>query len=458
MRVIICGAGKVGTSIARQLATEDNHVTVVDQSPELIRDIADHHDVNAFVGFASHPHVLERAGAMDADMLIAVTQMDEVNMVACQIGHSIFHIPTKIARIRNEHYLHPLWHDLYRKDHLPIDIIISPEVEVAQAIHQRLHLPGSSDMAPFSYGLARLIAVRCQDGGVLIGKTIHEVMKDANPELMFFIIGAVRNGKFLLRQDINELEADDDLYFITSAADARQCMEYLGHKEKEAHRVLILGGGNIGLYLAQLLEEEEDVHCKIIEKDAERANFIADKLKRTMVLCGSAMDKEILEEAGIEKVETLVAVTNDDKVNILSGLLAKQQQCPRVISLVNNQGYNALVKDLGIDVVMSPRGTTISSILKHIRRGKILDVYSIAGGSAEILEAKVMDTSEVAGKTLEDIALPRGIIVAAIIRDGIMHMPTKDSIITAGDHVIIMAMANMVKKVERYFSVKFEFF
>lgn len=459
MRVIVCGAGQVGTSIARQLSMEDNDVTVVDQSPEFIQKISETLDVKAHVGFAAYPTVLEEVGAADADMIIAVTLSDEVNMVACQVAHSLFNIPTKIARIRSQNYLHPEWRHLYRHDHLPIDFIISPEIEVANAVIHRLHVPGAVDTIPFADGSVKVIGLRCTLDCPMINMSLFKV-QERFADMGVSILGVMREDNFIVSGEEIELLEDDELYFACDTKQVPKAMALFGHEEREARRIIIIGGGNIGLFLAQHLEKEEpDVKVKLIELNTERAEYVAEKLSRITVINGDALSQQILEEANVAIAETVIAVSNDDEVNILASLLAKRFGCQRVVALVNNaNSYAPLMSSLGIDVAVNPREITVSGILQHIRKGRILSVHSICKGKAEIIEAEAVEASPVVGKSLGSLALPRGIVIGAIMRGEKVIFPTQETIIHVGDRIVILSQANMVKKVERIFSVKFEFF
>lgn len=459
MRIIVCGAGQVGTSIAHHLANEDNYVTVIDKEPELVRRLSDTLDVQTLVGFASHPTVLEEAGAHEADMIIAVTAHDEVNMVACQVAHSLFHVPTKIARIRHQNYTRPQWRDLYRHDHLPIDVIISPELEVARAVNHRLHVPGAMDTIPYANGKVKVIAVRCTLDCPLINMPIYR-LRERMADLDATVLGFLRDGTFIIPNDRDQLLNGDEVYYVSSSKHVPQVMALFGYEEAEANRVIIIGGGNIGLFLAKQLEEEdEDIRLKIIEIDQERAGFIAEQLTKTTVINGNALDHQILREVNTAATETLIAVTNDDEVNILSSLLAKQIGAKRVITLINNSNsYASLVSSLGIDVAVTPREITVSSILQHIRQGKIRSVHSICDGTAEIVEAEATSNSPLVDKTLEELGLPHGIIIGAIVRRNDVIIPDENTTIHSGDHLIILSLANMVKKVEKIFAVKFEYF
>jgi trk system potassium uptake protein TrkA len=459
MRIIVCGAGQVGTSIARQLSMEGNDVTVIDQSVELIQMINDTLDVKAKAGFASHPTVLEEVGAENADMIIAVTLSDEINMVACQVASSLFNVPTKIARIRNQNYLKPEWMRLYRHDHLPIDFIISPEIEVANAIIQRLHVPGAVETIPFAGGIVKVIGLRCTLDCPMVNMPIHRIQAHlAGAEVS--ILGILRGEDFLVLGEGLELLDEDELYFSCDSKNVQKAMAMFGYEEREARRLVIIGGGNVGLFLAEELEKEEgDLKIKLIEVDKVRAEYVADKLSKTTVINGSALSQEILEEANVALAETVIAVSNDDEVNILSSLLAKRFGTKRVVTLVNNaSSYSPLTSSLGIDVAINPREITVSSILQHIRKGRIVSVHSICKGKAEVIEAEAVDASSVVGKRMEDLALPSGIVIGTLVRDGKSIVPDNDRIIKAGDRIIILSLANMVSKVEKVFSVKFEFF
>lgn len=459
MKIIICGAGQVGKSIAMQLANEDNNITVIDQSAELVAELQDSLQARGIVGFASHPSVLEEAGARDADMVIAVTFSDEVNMVACQVAHSLFNVPVKIARVRHQNYLLPEWRELYQHDNLPIDVIISPEIEVARAVNDRLHVPGALDMIPFGDGRIKVIALRCTRVSPMINMPLTKVNAIIS-NLNVAPLGIFRNGQFLIVEDDECLENNDEVYFACDTQDVKQLMVLFGYEEKEARRVIIVGGGNIGLFLASMLEaQHHDMKITIIEVNKERAEFVAGKLSRTTVLHGSALDQAILDEASIAKAETIIAVSNDDKVNILSSLLAKRSGCQRAITLVNNNAaYGPLVASLGVDVTVSPRETTVSSILRHTRRGKIRSVHSICDGKAEIIEAEAIEASPVVGKTIEDLDIPEEIMIGALLRQGKVIIPSLESVIHPGDRIIIICLTPMVKKIEKIFSMKFEYF
>ncbi|MBT6609110.1 MAG: Trk system potassium transporter TrkA [Rhodospirillaceae bacterium] len=458
MKVIVCGAGQVGYNIARHLALENNDVTVVDQSPELVRRINDNLDVNGIVGQASHPAVLDQAGARDSDMLIAVTATDEVNMVACQVAHSIFEVPTKIARIREQGYLSPLWANLFFRDNIPIDVIISPEIEVARAVTRRLQVPGAFEMIPLVEDKVKLIGVRCDDDCPLVNTPLRQLTQ-LFPDLSIVIIGLMRDGQPIVPTSEDQMLPGDEVYFVVDSEQVGRAMAAFGHEETEARRLLIFGGGNIGFFLAQEIEREHHwVRTKIIESDRERAESIAGKLEKTMVIQGNVLDSEILEEAGVATTETVVAVTNDDETNILASLLAKRYGCQRAITLINKGTYENLINSLEIDVTVSPRNITVSTILQHIRRGRIHSVHTLREGFGELIEAEALETSELVGRPLKEVNLPSGVLLGAIVRDGQMICPGGSTVVEPHDRIVLFAAAEVIRKVEKMFSVQLEYF
>ena len=457
MKVIVCGAGQVGTSIVRHLASENNDVTVIDQSPELVRKIADSLDVQAMEGFASHPDVLEAAGARDADMIIAVTYSDEVNMIACQVAHSLFDVPTKIARVHHQSYLQPIWSDLFNRENMPIDAIISPELEVGRAVTRRLWVPGAFDMIPLADGKVRVIGVRCTTETPIVNTPLRQ-LTGLFPDLNITIVGIMRDGKGFVPDADDEMLIGDEVYFVADANHVNRAMMAFGHEEATARRVVILGGGNIGRYIARELEDHPGVSAKIIEHGKARAEEIALELQRTVVLNGDALDPEILDEANVGSAEAVIAVTNEDEVNILASLLAKRAGCKRAITLINASNFSPLVSSLGIDVVVSPRAITVSTILQHIRRGRIRAVHSLGDGFGEIIDAEALETCGVVGRALKDVGFPEGVIIGAVVRDGVVIVPDPTTVIKPKDRVVLFATSADVRKVEKMFSVGLEFF
>jgi trk system potassium uptake protein TrkA len=458
MKVIVCGVGQVGTNIVRQLASEKNEVTVIDDSEEAIRRIGESHDVRTLLGQASHPDVLERAGLREADMIIAVTQKDETNMVACQVAHSLFNTPTRIARVRAQSYLDPAWSDLFSRDHMPIDVIISPEVEVANAISRRLHVPGASDMIPFVDDQVRVVAVLIEEDCPLIDTPLRQ-LTELFPDLAIRIVGILRGEEILESTGDEQMLIGDEVYFAVDSKQIRRAMAAFGHEEKEARRIVILGGGNIGLFLArQLMKDHQNVSVKIIEYNKERAEMVADQLDNVVVLHGDALDQGILDEANVQNSEAVIAVTNDDQVNILAALLAKRSGANRAMTLVNKASYEPLMYSLGIDAVVNPRAITVSRILQHIRRGRIRAVHTVRDGKAEIIEAEALETSPLVGQPLRDVKLPAGLMIGMIVRDGEVIVPRGGTVIETHDKVVMFAPRNAVKKVEKLFAVRLEFF
>lgn len=458
MRVIICGAGQVGSSIARQLAAEANDVTVIDSSPDLIQKISDSLDVKGIVGYASHPNILEQAGAADTDMIIAATYSDEVNMVACQVAHALFNVPTKVARVRQQVYMEPEYRHLFSREHLPIDVIISPELEVARAVARRLKAPGAMEMIPLADGRVRLVGVRVRADCPIINTPLRQLTA-LFPDLNINVVGIIRGEKRFVPRGDDQMLPRDEVYFVVDSEHVARAMAAFGHDEPEAHRIIIVGGGNIGFCLATLLEEQQpSLAAKLIEKDRGRAEVIAQRLLRSMVLHGDALDPEILEEANVRKAEAVIALTNDDETNILVSLLAKRYGCERTIALVNKQTYAPLIGFLDIDVVVNPRAITVSTILQHVRRGRIRAVHSIGDGFGEILEIEALETSGIVGVPIRDAKLPAGAIVGAILRDGEVIIPHGASVIRPKDRVVLFSMETAIKKVERMFAVKLEYF
>jgi trk system potassium uptake protein TrkA len=458
MRVVICGAGQVGYGIAEQLAAEQNDVSVIDTSPQLIQALRDTLDVRGFVGHGAHPDVLTQAGIEQADMIIAVTLYDEVNMVACQVAHSLFNVPTKIARIRAQDYLKSHWSDLFSSSHLPIDVIISPEVEVGEMILRRLQLPGAVDTVYFANGDVVVVGIECQEDCPVVDTPLSQ-LTELFPDLRAVVVGIVRKGSLFVPRSADSMLVGDLVYVVSHKDQVRRTLGIFGHDEQEAHRVVIAGGGNIGLFVAATLEARGSrAKVKIVESMRDRAVTIADQLKRTVVLHGNALDQDILREADVHEADTLVAVTNDDEVNILACVMAKRLGCRRNMALINNRSYPSFTRTLGIDATVNPRTVTVSRILQHVRRGRIRGVHTIENGLAEVIEAEALETSPLVGKPLRELDLADGIRIGAIYRDGNVIVPDGASQIVAKDRVIIFAMAERVRQVEQMFRVSLDFF
>jgi trk system potassium uptake protein TrkA len=458
MRVIVCGAGQVGYSIARHLAAENVDVMVIDQSEELTQRISDQLEVRAITGYASHPDVLERAGAAEADMMIAVTFADEVNMIACQVAHALFNIPTKIARIRAQSYLKAEWGGLFNRENLPIDHVISPEIEVARAIGRRLEMFGAFDMIPFAEDRIRVVGVRLPANCPVVDTPLRQ-LNALFPDLHITIMGILRGDTAISPTSDDQLTIGDEVYFAADRGHIERAIVAFGFEPEQTRRVVVLGGGNIGLFLARELEaSRKSVRVSMIETRRARAEQLAEMLGETVVIAGDALDRDILVEANAREAEAVIAVTNDDSVNVLASLLCKREGTHRAIALVNNPSYGSLVGPLGIDATVSPRSTTVSSILQHIRRGRIRKVYTIRDGLAEIVEAEALETSPLVGRPLRDVVLPDGLVIGAIARGKTILMARGDTVIQKGDRVVLFALADAVKQVEKLFAVRLEFF
>ncbi len=458
MKIIICGAGQVGTTLARQLSNEDNDVVVIDQSPELIRRVDESLDVRGIVGYASRPGVLEQAGAAEADMLIAATLSDEVNMVACAVAHVLFNVPTKIARVRDQDYTAERWSALFGDRGLPIDVKISPELEVARAIMRRLHAPGATEMISLADGKVRLVGVRLGEQCPIVNTPLRQLTA-LFPDLNINVVGVTRGGRSFVPSDHDQLFPRDEVYFVAEGSHVPRCMAAFGQEVPESHRVIIVGGGNIGRRLARIIEEDDrDITAKIIEISPERAEEVAQRLPRTVVLHGDAMDPELLDEANATRADTIIAVTDHDETNILVSLLAKRHGTKQAIVLVTRPAYSELLTPLDLDVIINPRAITASTILQRVRRGRVRSVHSIGDGFGEIIDIEAMESSAIVGKTLAQSKLPHGALVGAIVREKQVIIPRPDTMIKAHDRVILFAAGSVVKKVERIFAVSLEHF
>lgn len=458
MKVVICGAGQVGFGIAERLAGEQNDVSIIDTNARRIQSVTEQLDVRGVVGAGSHPDTLARAGVEQADMLIAVTLHDEVNMVACQVGHALFNVPTKVARIRAQTYLAPEWRDLFSRDQLPIDVIISPEVEVGEMVLRRLSLPGASDIVQFADGAVVAVGVACADDCPVLDTPLNRLTQ-LFPDMQVTIVAVSRGGRTMVPRSTDTLTAGDMVYFVAQADQVQRALSLFGHDEVPGQRIVIAGGGNIGYYVATELEKRNAAaRVKLIEASRDRAQAVAEELNRTVVLNGDALERAILDEAGVGEADTMIALTNDDRINILSCLLAKQIGAKRILSLLNEQGYAAFARGLGIDAHVNPRQITVSKVLQHVRRGRIRGVHAMLDGSGEIIEAEALETSPLVGKPLRELGLFEGLRIGAIVRNGQVLLPRGDFVVRSHDRVVLFALADRIKRVEQLFRVALEFF
>jgi trk/ktr system potassium uptake protein len=453
MNILILGAGQVGTTAAYSLAREEaNEVTIVDRNPEVLRELQDRLDVRTVVGDAAHPEVLERASAKDADMIIALTNSDESNMVACQIAHTLFQIPTKIARIRASAYADRP--ELFRDDAIPVDVAVSPEALVTEHIEQLVHYPGALQVLEFADGRVRLVATRADRGGALIGHPLSELPHHI-PNVDCRVVAIYRGGRGIIPDGNTVVEEGDEVFFIAARKDIRTVLSEMRKLDDPVRRVVIAGGGNIGFRLARALENTNQV--KVIERGFEQARLISEDLDRAIVLHGDAADEELLLEENIDSADVFVAVTNAEEANILSAMLAKRLGARKVLALINRPAYAELVEAGTIDIAISPKEITLGTLLAHVRRGDVVKVHSLRRGAAEAIEAVAHGDShhsEVVGRTIEEIRLPRGAAINAIVRGDKVMMAHHDTLIEENDHVILfVADRRQIDEVERLFEV-----
>jgi trk system potassium uptake protein TrkA len=457
MKIIILGAGQVGASVAANLASEANDITVVDDNAVILQDLQDRLDIRTVKGYASHPDVLKSAGADDADMIIAVTRNDEINMVACQVAYTLFHTPTKIARVRSVDYLK--YARLFSQDALPVDVLISPEQLVTDYIERLIEYPGALQVLDFAGGRVQLVAVHAYHGGPLVGHELKDLRKHM-PGIDARVASIFRGGKPIAPRGDTIIELDDEVFFVAARRNIRAVMGELRKKDKPVKRVILAGGGNIGMRLASAIEGQYQV--KIIERDEKRAKMLSESLDRAIVLLGDAADEELLLEESIDSTDVFCALTNDEEANILSAMLAKRLGARKVMSLINRASYVSLVQSDVIDVAISPQQATIGSLLTHIRRGDVVMVHSLRRGAAEAIEAVAhgdRNSSNVVGRAIEDIKLPRGTAIGAIVRGEEVIIAHHDSVIESDDHVILfLSDKNCIQEVERLFQVGVTFF
>ncbi len=458
MNIIICGAGRVGFTIAKLLSEQGHSITVIDQSSEDIQKINDSLDVKAIVGKATYPSILEKANADETDMIIAVTRNDEINMLICQIAYSIFNIPKKIARIRSQDYLNPKFTRVYNKENLPIDVIISPEIEIARSIQRKLEAPGALDSVPFAEKQIRLLEILIKNNCKLIGLKLNE-LTNKFPNLDANIIAIIREDKSFIPKKTDQIKENDKIYVIINSSQMAETLEAFGHTEKISKKILIIGGGNIGYNLAKNIEETlEGVRVKIVEKDKLRSEYLANELNNTIVINGNGLDEEVLSEANLDEAETVLALTNDDEDNLMVSVLvekfAKDQkdiEDKRTMALINKPNYSLLQSSLKIDDLIDPRMNTVSSILKHIHKGTIENAYTISNGEYEVIEAEIIESSELINKELKNSNLPEEIRIGAVLRNKKVIIPKSDFVFKKDDQIVLIVKKDAIGVVENLF-------
>jgi len=454
MNIIICGAGRVGYTIAKLLSEQNHSITLIDQSSEDIQRINDSLDVKSIVGKATYPSVLEKANAKDADMIIAVTTNDEINMLICQIAYSVFNIPKKIARIRSQKYLEPKFSKIYNKENLPIDVIISPEIEIAKSLQRKLEAPGALDNVPFAENRIRLLEILINENCPLINTPLNEITKKF-PKLEANILGVIRKEKFYILKKNDVIKKEDKAYVIINSEQMAQTLAAFGHEEKISSKILIIGGGNIGFHLAKNIEQSFDsARVKIIEINKERAEFIANELNNSIIINGDALDEDVLAEANLSEIETVLALTNDDENNLMASVLVEKfSKDKRTMALINKQNYSLLQSSLKIDDLIDPRMNTVSSILKHVHKGTIQTAYTILNGEYEVIEAEIIESSELINKELKNSNLPDEIRIGAILRNKEIIIPRSNFVFKEDDIVVFLAKRNQISIVENMFSL-----
>ena len=457
MKIIILGAGQVGGTLAEHLSGEANDITVVDTDGERLRDLGDRLDIRTVQGKASFPTVLRQAGADDADMLVAVTNSDETNMVACQVAYTLFHTPTRIARVRESAYLTK--GELFDNEAIPVDVLISPEQVVTNYIKRLIEFPGALQVIDFYGGKAQLVAIKAYHGGPLVGQQL-KTLRQHMPTVDTRVAAIFRRNSPIIPQGDTVIEADDEVFFIAARSHIRAVMSELQRLEDSYQKIVIAGGGQIGERLAEAIESRYQV--KIIERNITRCRYLAESLDNTVVLHGSASDKDLLMEENISEADIFVALTNDDEANIMSSLLAKKLGARKVMALINNPAYVDLVQGGQIDIAISPQLATIGTLLTHVRRGDIESVHSLRRGAAEAIEAVAhgdAKSSKVVGRMIQDIKLPPGTTIGALVRDDEVLIAHHNTVIKSGDHVILFLVdKKYIRDVERLFQVGLSFF
>lgn len=457
MRVIICGAGRVGQGIARHLSQENHDITMIDENGDLIERVQTDYDVRGVVGHAAHPDILAAAGADATDMLIAVTHFDEINMVICQVADTMFSVPTKIARIRARAYLNKDQSKLFSSAGFPIDLVISPEIEVGESILRRFRSPSAVASISFENGELQLLGMRLKEDSPLLDTALDQIA-ELFPDLDARVVGIKRGDSVFAPRGNDQLHIDDTAYVTVTRSDIPRLNKLFNRPASSMRRVVIVGGGNIGIYVAAQLERDTNVRVRLIEASEAQADIAVTRLKQTIVINGDGLSRDILEEAGAQSAGIVIAVTNDDKTNMLICKLAKQMGAKRTHALVNSYELVAISNDLDIDAVLDPRALSVSRILTKLRRGRILSVQALEDGAAEIAEGITLTSSPLIAKTVNYDDLPEGVVAAAIVRDGDIKFPDSSTRIEADDRLLVFYESSMTRKVEQYFRVSADFF
>ncbi len=457
MHILICGAGRVGQGIARRLARERHEITIIDKDPDLVEQVSIDLDVEGITGHAAHPDVLKRARAADCEMIIAVTHFDEINMVICQVAHSLFSVPFKIARVRDRSYLDPAWKTIFSREGLPVDMVISPEAEVGDAILQRFRTPGTIMTAVFGGGKVKVLGFEIDEDNALVDVPLEQI-RGLFPDLSARIVGIGREEGVIAPGARDALKPGDRAYIAVLDAHASRLIDVFDRQNERLDHVLIVGGGNVGLHVAKILERESHIRVRVIERDAAQANRAVAQVKRAIVIQGDGLDPNILAEGGVDRADFVISITDDDKTNLLISNLAKRAGARRTLALINAPELANLAADLKVDTVLDPRALTVSQILTRIRRGRILGLQSLEDGRAEIAEGIVLESSSLIGMPLGYDDLPEGLTAAAVIRGNQVLIADHSVVVRPDDHLLLFYENEAIRTVEKFFRVNPDYF
>ena len=460
MKIIVCGAGEVGANIARQLVYEDNDVTIIDESEVLLRSLSKTIDLKSICGKTVLPEILEKAGADDADIIIAVSEKDESNILSCELANHLFKIPIKVARIKETGYLNPKYYKkIFASDKINVDAIISPELEIAKAIIRKLNTPGAFDSFFLGNKVARVIGLSIDESCPIINTPLR-MLPGIFSGLEVKILSIFRENEIIIPSGQIEIYPGDDIYICLKNDDLLRALRVFGIKSEENRRIVVVGAGNVGLNLIKIIENDfPDIGCKIIDNDLERTTTIASQLsEQNTILFGDALDANILKEAGASNAEAIISVTDDDEVNIFSSLLAKDLGCKRSMAIVSNTNYRRLSKKLDLDVLINPGNITTSAILQYVRRGKVREVHDFGNERGEIMEIEILPTTKFADKKIEDLTIPEGVVIGGIVRNKELIIPDNNTILLVNDKLIIFSDPSSIKDIEKYSEVNIEFF